>query len=237
MTLKHKATGQWAEGAKRSKNPLLKKAINDQVEKSRELMRKMDRMSDSDDSSDVDSDEESESSSEAEETPGKGLMAMKFMQRAQKREREDYEELKGQFDAEEKERVRKLERAAKRAQGEVESGSESGEAEKDTLKGKITSGKKKFELVKSKAITEDRRDVHMADQQWQVDAVAFGSGFASNVKEPIGIKEKTKVAIESDSEESKAEEDEVKRGAMLLDHQQSTLKSHSANTLKVALMS
>ena len=44
MTLKHKTFGKWAQGAAKSKNPLLKKALNESHQIGKELRKKMETM-------------------------------------------------------------------------------------------------------------------------------------------------------------------------------------------------
>jgi len=108
MTLKHKTTGKWAkQAARHSDNPALKQALNETHQRGAELRKVQTMDTDSEDDPTSDSEGDDPQSDGPEET---GVWKMKFMQKAKERQKIEYQELKDQYDAENAERLQKLER-------------------------------------------------------------------------------------------------------------------------------
>ncbi|KAI9357973.1 Utp14 protein-domain-containing protein [Zopfochytrium polystomum] len=105
ITMKHKNTGKWAKNLKGHKDENTRKALMEQIEKNRELTRKIAGVDSDDDEYDVYGTSEENAEAEAlrqldelqkdilEETPvslpKKGIFAMKFMQRNLSQQMED----------------------------------------------------------------------------------------------------------------------------------------------------
>jgi len=92
MTLRHKKFGKWAQYAEQSKNPTFKQDLQDHYDTGKKLREKIDRIDS--ESSQSESDEDKVESSSSEDIPHKGIMKMKFMQRALQKQKEEYKQLK-----------------------------------------------------------------------------------------------------------------------------------------------
>jgi len=92
MTLRHKRFGKWAQYASKSDNPSLKQELVEHYERGKQLREKIKEIDS--ESSDAEDMEEVSEDSISEEMPNKGVMAMKFMQRAHQKQKQEYNQLK-----------------------------------------------------------------------------------------------------------------------------------------------
>ncbi len=131
VTLKHKQASKWAQHARHSQNPLMKKDLEEHYRLGQELKKKIrgEQGSDSDGSSAGDSFEQGEASDEElaqieqeiaqhNKTAPTGLMAMRFMQRGAERQAEEARDLIRQIRDEERTHKRKLDAKARELHGE-----------------------------------------------------------------------------------------------------------------------
>jgi U3 small nucleolar RNA-associated protein 14 len=129
VTLKHKQASKWAQHARHSANPLMKKDLEEHYRLGQELKKKIRGDQGSDSDSSAESYEQHEASDDELEqieqemdkhnkTAPTGLMAMRFMQRGAERQAEEARDLIRQIRDEERGHKRKLEAKARKLHGD-----------------------------------------------------------------------------------------------------------------------
>eukprot|EP01125_Pyxidicula_operculata_P005252 TRINITY_DN1893_c5_g1_i1.p1 TRINITY_DN1893_c5_g1~~TRINITY_DN1893_c5_g1_i1.p1 ORF type:complete len:910 (-),score=342.99 TRINITY_DN1893_c5_g1_i1:21-2588(-) len=218
MTMKHKTVGKWAEGAKRSKNPLLKQQLQESHKLGEELRKKIDRVAvDSDDDDDDDDDDDKsqedleDNNNMEEDEPKKGLFAMQFMKRAQQKGVAEYQELKQRMEEELNDRVKKLEDHADKLYGgrsSKEDGNDDGDDDgKPSKPSKVVDGQQESAPVKGRQSFAGSSKSNFQSESVNQSEVGFdelvasgvGGSFTSKIDKPIIIetKKSNKKAAES----------------------------------------
>jgi len=156
------------------------------MKEEKKLREKIEKITSDESSSEVD--ENISEDSVSEEMPKKGLMAMKFMKRAHEKQKQEYNELKEQMDAEEMEYEKRLENNnSENNEKDVKVSEEFDDKEIEVK------GRKSF--IKSKGSVPFNKDKvqNLEGNSHLIEEVALGTGFKTSVSQSIQVAPKKNI--------------------------------------------